>query len=141
MIALAKMQKRDAKGYQRWLRARVLAQGITVVAIIGAGVKEWDKFQFLGKKEGQKGSGRVIRAHQNSLEDQKEFEERMKAAEEAHRAESAISAQSLNSQAKSGAKVVSEQVAQKSQATAEQSDRPKSWSSWSSWFGVFSKSK
>lgn len=40
-MALRRMQQRDAVGYQRWLRARVLAQGITVAAFVLAGVQEF----------------------------------------------------------------------------------------------------
>ncbi|TDL19441.1 hypothetical protein BD410DRAFT_792047 [Rickenella mellea] len=74
-MAFKRMQQRDSMGYQRWLRARVVAQGLTIVAIVWAGVKEWDKFS--GKAPPP---SRV-----NAAKEQRGFEERMREAEAAHR--------------------------------------------------------
>ena len=133
------MQARDSEGYQRWLRARVVAQGLTVVAIVAAGVKEWDKFKTISKSgEGQKRQPRV------GGDDGKGFEERMKAAEDAHRAEIALSgtARGEGVDVKEGARMVAKGAAEEASASQEEAHEKKPHSSgWSSWFSVFTKGK
>lgn len=80
-IAFKRMQQRDAVGYQRWLRARVLAQGLTIVAIVVAGVQEMGVGVLTG-------NSRPVARPPTSAWESAEFEKRLKGAEEAHRLES-----------------------------------------------------
>ncbi len=87
-MAFRRLHQRDSIGYQRWLRARVLAQGLTVVAIVAAGVQEFGTGAFMS-------SARTNAAGTPSLPPMTEseklaFEKRMKEAEEAHNAETRI---------------------------------------------------
>lgn len=81
-IAFKRMQERDAVGYQRWLRARVLAQGLTIVAIVVAGVQEMGVGVLTG---GARTAAAAVPP--TSPWESREFEKRLKQAEEAHRAE------------------------------------------------------
>ncbi|EJD05300.1 uncharacterized protein FOMMEDRAFT_131868 [Fomitiporia mediterranea MF3/22] len=79
-MALKRMQQRDAVGYQRWLRARVLAQGLTIVAIVVAGVQEMGVGVLTGNANSI--------AHPPATEwESREFEKRLKEAEDTHHAE------------------------------------------------------
>ena len=73
-MAVRRMHQRDAAGYQRWLRARVVAQGLTVVAIVMAGLKEYDKFF----------AKRVDPEIKVPATERRAFEKRLKEAEDAH---------------------------------------------------------
>lgn len=103
-MALRRMQQRDAVGYQRWLRARVLAQGITVAAFVLAGVQEFGPGVITGGGSAAgSASGAATtsttmdprapagtRPPPNRAQDRREFERRLRAAEEAHAAEEAV---------------------------------------------------
>lgn len=80
-MAFKRMQQRDAVGYQRWLRARVLAQGLTIAAIVLAGVQEMGVGVLTG-------NARPVAPPPTSAWESVEFEKRLKGAEEAHRLES-----------------------------------------------------
>ena len=84
-VAFKRMQQRDAVGYQRWLRARVLAQGLTIVAIVVAGVQEMGVGVLTG-------NARPVAPPPTSAWESAEFEKRLKGAEEAHRLESGSTA-------------------------------------------------
>ena len=133
------MQARDSVGYQRWLRARVVAQGLTIVAIVYAGIKEWDKFKQISQP------GQTLKRQPRVVGDAgPTFEERMKAAEEAHRAEMALeaTARGESAEVKEGARMVAKSAAQKANATREEAQRHQAQTTgWFSWFDVFSKGK
>jgi len=84
-MAVRRMHQRDAAGYQRWLRARVVAQGLTVVAIVMAGLKEYDK--FFGK--------RAVPEIKVPPAERRAFEKRLKEAEDAHAVETGVQANPL----------------------------------------------
>jgi len=80
-MAFRRLHQRDSAGYQRWLRARVLAQGLTVVAIVAAGMQEF------GSRSAVESSPSLPPM---SPSERLAFEKRMKEAEEAHYAETRI---------------------------------------------------
>ena len=89
-IAFKRMQQRDTIGYQRWLRARVLAQGLTIVAMVVAGVQESGIGVLTGNafQKGQQQQNSVSLDKATAEWEHQEFEKRLKAAEEAHSIES-----------------------------------------------------
>ncbi|KLO07835.1 hypothetical protein SCHPADRAFT_909119 [Schizopora paradoxa] len=87
-MAFRRLHQRDSTGYQRWLRARVLAQGLTVVAIVFAGVQEFGTGAFMGSAK--TGTQAVPSLPPMSPSEKVAFEKRMKEAEEAHDAETRI---------------------------------------------------
>lgn len=86
-MAFKRMNERDAMGYQRWLRARVLAQGLTIVAIVVAGVQEMG----VGVLRGRAGAAVAATAAPPPHESQ-DFARRLREAEEAHRLETEVAA-------------------------------------------------
>ncbi|KAH8112292.1 hypoxia induced protein conserved region-domain-containing protein [Phellopilus nigrolimitatus] len=135
-IAFKRMHQRDSVGYQRWLRARVLAQGLTIVAIVAAGVQEMGVGVLTGN------------AHPSippptSAYEHKEFEKRLKEAEEAHHIESSVKStgagasgagtgtENVSSVADSGPKPPGS-VSRAASAPSSQS-ASSSWSSWLGW--------
>ena len=120
-MAFRRMHQRNSEGYQRWLRARVVAQGFTVIAIIVAGAGQWVK-----KTDDQ---GTVTRP--SSEKETRAFESRLRAAEEAHAAETMLRAGT-----------VVEPTTPPEPNTLNQnssSSPPPPKSSWSSWFGISSR--
>lgn len=89
-MAFKRMNERDALGYQRWLRARVLAQGLTIVAIVVAGVQEVGMGALTGQMK-------RVAPPATSVGETREFKKRLKEAEEAHRVETLITARSNRS--------------------------------------------
>ena len=79
-MAFRRMNQRDAVGYQRWLRARVLAQGLTIVAIVVAGVQEVGMGALTGQLK-------AVQPPATTEHDTRGFERRLREAEEAHNAE------------------------------------------------------
>lgn len=128
-VAFKRMQQRDTIGYQRWLRARVLAQGLTIVAIVVAGVQEVGVGVLTGNAYKKK---QQVTAADSAPWEHQEFEKRLRAAEEAHRVESGETVLSGSSamdtsvpSPTSGAEAI----------TSSENDKAKSGSSWSSWLG------
>jgi len=118
-MAFRRLHQRDSVGYQRWLRARVLTQGLTIVAIVAAGVQEW-------------GMGALSGNHNRptaSPSQQRAFEKRMREAEDAHRAETA---------AERGPSVESSAPVQRStlEPTRDPSEKTAPRSTWLSWLGL-----
>lgn len=111
-MALRRMQQRDAVGYQRWLRARVLAQGVTVAAFVFAGVQEYGAGVLTGAGPAASSSSSPtdpntpapapgsssadprdpagLRGPRRSAQEAREFARRLRAAEEAHAADEAM---------------------------------------------------
>lgn len=83
-MAASKLRKRQSKDMNYWLRARVVAQGFTIVAVVAGA---W----MMGRTTPQIDRS----AHEqdetlSGLQKRREFEERLKDAEENHRREQEI---------------------------------------------------
>lgn len=79
-VAMVKMRQGKSKSFNNWLRVRIIAQGLTVVAIVGGSfalgqTKQQKELQAAQEQERQL----ALAAQERS-----EFGERMRAAEEAH---------------------------------------------------------
>ncbi|KAG9226750.1 hypothetical protein CCMSSC00406_0008450 [Pleurotus cornucopiae] len=113
ITAMVKMRQGDSRSFNRWLRVRVIAQGLTVAAMVGGtytlGSKNRQSVKEIEEQE------RLKRAEEKREEDRKAFEERLKEAEEAYEVEKAFEEKRHGAQG------------------SEQSH------SWSSWFGGGSK--
>ncbi|KAL5520737.1 RCF1 [Sanghuangporus sanghuang] len=124
-MALKRMQQRDAVGYQRWLRARVVAQGLTIVAIIVAGVQEMGPGVLYG-------NARPATPPPTSPWESAQFEKRLKEAEEAHNVETSVTPSNVRSAASPVPKASPIVQAAEAAVPPPQTNS----SSWSSWFGV-----
>ena len=124
-MAFKRMQQRDAAGYQRWLRARVVAQGLTIVAIIVAGVQEMGPGVLYG-------NSRPAAPPPTSPWEHAQFEKRLKEAEEAHDDETGDAMPSSVRPVASKAPEISPIV---QAADAVVPPPQSSSSSWLSWFG------
>ena len=83
-MAANKLRKRQSKDMNYWLRARVVAQGFTIVAVVAGA---W----MMGRKTPQiDHSAREQDETLAGLQKRKEFEERLRDAEENHRREQEI---------------------------------------------------
>lgn len=125
-MAFKRLNQRDSVGYQRWLRARVLAQGFTIAAIVAAGFSEFGTDVFKGKK--------VITPA--PPHEQKAFELRMKEAEEAHRAET-LSDRGVNVESAAPVQRPSDdaRMAEVNRSAEKPHERTPS-QSWLSWIGL-----
>lgn len=120
-MALKRMQQRDAVGYQRWLRARVVAQGLTIVAIVVAGVQEMGVGVLTG-------NAKPVAPPPTTPWESREFEKRLKEAEEVHRAETRVDGSGIGPDAR--------QMSPLMRAADDAAPAPQSnASSWSSWLG------
>jgi hypothetical protein len=84
LMAANKLRKRQSKDMNYWLRARVVAQGLTIVAIVAGA---W----MMGRTTPQ--NDQSVREQDEmlaGLQKRREFEERLKDAEENHRREQEI---------------------------------------------------
>ena len=83
-MAANKLRKRQSKDMNYWLRARVIAQGFTIVAVVAGA---W----MMGRTKPQTGkSARDQDEMLSGLQRRREFEERLRDAEESHRLEQEI---------------------------------------------------
>lgn len=126
-MAFKRMNQRDAIGYQRWLRARVLAQGLTIVAIVVAGVQEVG----MGALTGQ------LKAAQPPATTEHEtrgFERRLREAEEAHKTETIVASTGAISPSTGAASTSSRAFSD--DTDTRPSSVPPSQSSWLSWLGI-----
>ena len=83
-MAANKLRKRQSKDMNYWLRARVIAQGFTIVAIVAGA---W----MMGRTKPQiDKSAREQDEMLAGLQKRREFEERLKNAEENHKLEQEI---------------------------------------------------
>lgn len=83
VIASIKMRRGESQKMNHWLRARVAAQGFTILAICGGAY-------LVNKREREAAAGSEDISQENRAKKEKErreFEERLKNAEEAHRIE------------------------------------------------------
>ena len=144
-------KKGEAKSMNRWLRARVVAQGATIAAIVGGSyVYGHTKQQQEARQQQLAASAEELR-----LKEKLEFEARLKAAEETHELEQALEqAKTAKSEQRGGlwtklgwssspqdASVASAQPSQLTSAAAPvppskpERTASNSANSWSSWFG------
>lgn len=87
-MASRQLAKGDSKKLNYWFRARIIFQGLTIAAVVGG-------TYAYGKSKSQKDEQARKEAMETEYEQVKEkraFEERLKAAEEAHAAEMAFAA-------------------------------------------------
>ncbi|KAJ8495279.1 hypothetical protein ONZ45_g1789 [Pleurotus djamor] len=88
ITAMYKMRQGDSRSFNRWLRVRVIAQGLTVAAMVGGtytlGARNLQASRAEEEQE------RIRRAEEKREEERRGFEERLRDAEEAHRAEMAF---------------------------------------------------
>ncbi|THG99441.1 hypothetical protein EW145_g7267 [Phellinidium pouzarii] len=124
-MAFKRMQQRDAVGYQRWLRARVLAQGLTIVAIVYAGVQEMGMGVLTGKT-------RPAVPPPTSAYESREFEKRLKDAEEAHRIEEIVKDASAHTSLNNGTNISTKAPAS-APSVLSTSSSSSSWTSWLGW--------
>lgn len=83
-MAASKLRKRQSKDMNYWLRARVIAQGFTIAAVVAGA---W----MMGQTKPQiDQSAREQDEMLATLQKRREFEERLKDAEENHRREQEI---------------------------------------------------
>jgi len=83
-MAANKLRKRQSKDMNYWLRARVVAQGFTIVAVVAGA---W----MMGRTQPQTDkSARDQDEMLAGLQRRREFEERLRNAEESHRLEQEI---------------------------------------------------
>lgn len=127
-MAFTKMRGGNQKSFNNWLRFRVVAQGFTVAAIVGG-------TYFYGHSKQQKEDRAAEEAARLAAEREQEkleFEQRLKAAEEAHAMETAVQV---------GKSVVAglgeSSVINATPTTTPLSSESSSSSSSSGWFGWF----
>ena len=84
LMAASKLRKRQSKDMNYWLRARVIAQGLTIAAVVAGA---W----MMGQTKPQiDKSAREQDEMLAGLQKRREFEERLRNAEENHRLEQEI---------------------------------------------------
>ena len=118
-MASNKLRKRQSKDMNYWLRARVIAQGFTILAVVAGA---W----MMGQTKPQiDKSAREQDEMLAGLQRRREFEERLKNAEENHRLEQEI----LNAPPSEPARVpvVRDTDAQSPQPTQASTWSPLSW--------------
>jgi hypothetical protein len=149
-MAFRRMQQRDSAGYQRWLRARVLAQGVTVAAIVVAGMSEFGEVRARKREEKETGAGAAggVAGAVASASEQRAFEKRMKEAEEAHNTEVLLTTGSSIAGTVSAERALRTSPsyptgtdersagAPGSTPTSAPNSNPNSKSSWLSWLGL-----
>jgi Hypoxia induced protein conserved region len=95
---MVKMRRGESRSFNNWLRVRVIAQGLTIVAIV-AGTYSLGQRGFGVEAELNKTpvEADLERRREEKIDrDRKEFEGRLKKAEEAHRAETQASSLAAN---------------------------------------------
>ncbi|KAF8352107.1 altered inheritance of mitochondria protein 31, mitochondrial, partial [Amanita rubescens] len=88
VIASIKMRRGESQKMNHWLRARVAAQGFTILAICGGAylVNKREK-EAIAAKGSNDVSQESAAENRKQEKERREFEERLKNAEEAHRIE------------------------------------------------------
>jgi hypothetical protein len=136
------MRRGDARSMNRWLRVRVLAQGVTIAAICAGSVT------FATHKPPTNAEV-LARAEERRTEDRKDFAERMKEAEDAEREEARfrppsapapmeapVSARTVPKRKTYANKTAAAPAEAPASAGTPQTDAPqKTGSSWAGWFG------
>jgi len=91
LMAGSKLRKRDSKNMNYWLRARVITQGLTIVALVagswmlGQTKPQLDQAAAAAAQEGGDADALAGRERRRA-----EFEERLRGAEESHRLEMSV---------------------------------------------------
>jgi len=83
IMASIKLSRGDSKSLNHWLRARLIFQGLTIAAVVGG---TYMYGQTKQQKEEQERRD-TMEAEYEKVKERRAFEERLKAAEEAHAAE------------------------------------------------------
>jgi len=87
IIAMTKMRKGQSHSFNNWLRVRIIAQGVTIAAVV-AGSWAYGTGGMTPAHPGEQSAS----AEEKAREDRASFEERLKGAEEAHRVETSVAA-------------------------------------------------
>ncbi|EPQ51828.1 hypothetical protein GLOTRDRAFT_65416 [Gloeophyllum trabeum ATCC 11539] len=82
-MATVKMRSGQPKSFNNWLRVRIIAQGLTIAAVV-AGSYAYGRTQ---KQQEEKARSEQERLLANAAKERQEFEERLREAEEAHERE------------------------------------------------------
>lgn len=128
-MAFKRMNQRDAIGYQRWLRARVLAQGLTIVAIVVAGVQEVGMGALTGQLK-------AAQPPATTDHETRGFERRLREAEEAHKTETIVASTGAISPSTGAGSASTTSRAFSDDKDVRPSSAPPSQSSWLSWLGI-----
>jgi len=84
---MVKMRRGESRSFNNWLRVRVIAQGLTIAAVV-AGTYSFG-FRAEAGSKGQAEADLEKRREEKVGKERAEFEGRLKMAEELHRAEDA----------------------------------------------------
>jgi len=114
VIAMTKMRKGQSRSFNNWLRVRIVAQGLTVTAVV-AGSWAYGSARPMPELD-------ASAARDKAAEERIAFEDRMRLAEEVTRAEESASASPTNVQATAA-------------VTKEPPSTPTTSGSWRSWWG------
>ncbi|KZT28212.1 hypothetical protein NEOLEDRAFT_1109021 [Neolentinus lepideus HHB14362 ss-1] len=82
-MAMIRMRSGQPKSFNRWLRVRIIAQGLTVAAVV-AGSYAFGRTQQQLEAKARADQERIL---ENAAKERREFEERLRGAEEAHERE------------------------------------------------------
>jgi Hypoxia induced protein conserved region len=113
---MTKMRKGQSRSFNNWLRVRILAQGLTVAAVVAG---SW----AYGSARPMAHELDASAAREKAAEERVAFEDRLRLAEEVTRAESASASSPTNVQATAVT------------TTKEPTSTPTTSSSWWSWWG------
>lgn len=86
ITATVKMRRGQSQSFNKWLRVRVVAQGLTIVAIC-AGTWSMRPKDHLAASSSSVDADAERRRAEKMAREKNEFEERLRGAEEAHQAE------------------------------------------------------
>lgn len=121
VIAMTKMRKGHSRSFNNWLRVRILAQGLTVAAIV-AGSWAYGSARPMAPELDASAAAR-----EKAAEERVAFEHRLRLAEEVTRAESSASASS------SPTNVQATAVTTTKEPTLTPTTSTSSWRSWWGW--------
>jgi hypothetical protein len=119
VIAMTKMRKGHSRSFNNWLRLRILAQGLTVAAVVAG---SW----AYGSARPMTPELDASAAREKAAEERVAFEDRLRLAEEVTRAESASASSSSPTTNVRPTAVT---------RTKEPTSTPTTSSSWRSWWG------
>lgn len=88
IAASVKLRQGNSKSFQLWLRARVVAQGLTIVALVGGTYALGQRNLEEDKQRREEEAKKML--EEQAVKERLEFEERLKQAEEAHEAQTSL---------------------------------------------------
>lgn len=128
VVAMVKMRRGQSQSFNHWLRVRVAAQGLTIVALVAGTYSLRPKDGLIDDPTATRNDADVERRRLEKLAKEKdEFEERMKGAEVAHDVENSF----LQSRRKARA------AAKEAPSAPPPSDAPAPAAKGGQWWGWF----